>query len=214
MAELTPLKQFLSRHSHIRHATPSSPDFSSLSSVFVMNYALQPSMVVRPQSADDVVGLLSIIISHSIPFTVRVGGHDPFSRSMVNDSVTIDMRDIAYVSIDKDSMSARVGGGIIKKDLCRQLAKEDVMTPTGLINHVGYVGWATHGGYGMQSPKYGMGVDQILGAKIVNEEGKVVDADEELLKGIRGGGGAFGVIVELTIKIYPSTGVRTAPISP
>ena len=30
-----------------------------------------------------------------------------------------------------------------------------------------------------------------------------VDADEELLKGIRGGGGIFGVIVELTVKVYP-----------
>jgi hypothetical protein len=30
-----------------------------------------------------------------------------------------------------------------------------------------------------------------------------VDADREKLKGIRGAGGNFGVIVELTIKVYP-----------
>ncbi|KAJ2976933.1 hypothetical protein NUW58_g7963 [Xylaria curta] len=32
---------------------------------------------------------------------------------------------------------------------------------------------------------------------------ELVEADAELLSGIRGGGGIFGVIVELTIKIYP-----------
>jgi FAD/FMN-containing dehydrogenase len=68
---------------------------------------------------------------------------------------------------------------------------------------VGYVGWATLGGYGPFSTSHGLGVDQIVGAKIVNPKGELVDADEELLQGIRGGGGIFGVITELTIKVYP-----------
>ncbi|KAK2758960.1 hypothetical protein FQN54_003058 [Arachnomyces sp. PD_36] len=206
MADLTPLKQFLSQNPHIHHAIPSSPDFSSLRATFLVNDAVQPLMIVRPQSADDVSGLVSVFTTHSIPFTVRAGGHDMFSRSIANDSVTIDMRDIAYVSIDKASSSARVGGGTIIRDLEMELAKEDLATPTGM-GAIGYVGWATHGGYGFLNPGYGLGVDQILGAKIVNGEGKIVEADEKLLKGIRGAGGTFGVIVELTIKVYPMTTV-------
>lgn len=73
----------------------------------------------------------------------------------------------------------------------------------GTVAGVGYIGWATLGGYGPFSSKYGLGVDQILGAKLVNAKGDLVDASEELLQGIRGGGGTFGVIVELTIKVYP-----------
>ncbi|KAJ3544214.1 hypothetical protein NM208_g3175 [Fusarium decemcellulare] len=49
---------------------------------------------------------------------------------------------------------------------------------------------------------YGSGVDQILGAKIVNVQGQTQTADEELLVGIRGGGGSLGIITELTIKVY------------
>jgi len=48
-----------------------------------------------------------------------------------------------------------------------------------------------------------MGIDQILGAKVVDHTGKIVNADEKMLCGIRGGGGTLGIIVELTIKIYP-----------
>ncbi|KAL4867031.1 hypothetical protein BDV12DRAFT_187018 [Aspergillus spectabilis] len=52
------------------------------------------------------------------------------------------------------------------------------------------------------SARYGLGVDQIVGAKVVNANGEVLVADEELLKAIRGAGGAFGVVVEVTMKIY------------
>lgn len=73
---------------------------------------------------------------------------------------------------------------------------------------VGYVGWCTLGGYGPFSSLHGLGVDQIVGAKLVDPKGEIVDADAELLKGIRGGGGIFGAIVELTVKVYPLKEVR------
>lgn len=50
--------------------------------------------------------------------------------------------------------------------------------------------------------KYGLGVDQVIGARYVNGDGELVDADQDTLKAIRGGGGSFGVITELTIKVY------------
>lgn len=53
-----------------------------------------------------------------------------------------------------------------------------------------------------------MGVDQILGAKIVNWKGRIVEADERMLQAIRGGGGTLGVIVAMTIKVYPLEKVR------
>ena len=58
-------------------------------------------------------------------------------------------------------------------------------------------------GYGPFVGNYGLGVDQILGAKVVNYEGKIVDADEKMLQVIRGGGGTLGVIVAMRIKVYP-----------
>lgn len=197
------LQEFLSSHPHITAATPSSPNYASLRSCYIINNAIQPALIVRPQSADDVAELVSIMTAESIPFTVRSGGHDMFSRCFANGTVTIDMRDIAYVKIDKGSQSARIGGGILIQNLADQLGKEGLVTATGTIPVVGYVGWATHGGYGILSPNYGLGADQILGAKVVSAQGEIIDADERLLKGIRGGGGTFGVIVELTIKVYP-----------
>jgi FAD/FMN-containing dehydrogenase len=72
----------------------------------------------------------------------------------------------------------------------------------GTVASVGYVGWATLGGYGPFSTSHGLGADQIVGARLVNAKGELIDAGAELLEGIRGAGGIFGVIVELTVKVY------------
>lgn len=82
------------------------------------------------------------------------------------------------------------------------------MLYNGSVSSVGYVGWSTKGGYGPFSSLYGLGVDQILGAKLVNYKGDLIEASEELLKKIRGAGHIFGVIVELTIKVFPLNEVR------
>lgn len=52
------------------------------------------------------------------------------------------------------------------------------------------------------SGQWGLGVDQIIGAKVADANGEIVQASEEMLKGIRGASGNFGVVVELQIKIY------------
>lgn len=77
------------------------------------------------------------------------------------------------------------------------------LPPFPPIPTVGYTGWATLGGYGPFAANFGLGVDQIVGARVVNGNGELIDADQDMLKGIRGGGGNLGVVVQLTIKVYP-----------
>lgn len=81
---------------------------------------------------------------------------------------------------------------------------------SGSTGSVGYVGWSTLGGYGAFSSLYGPGLDQIVGAKLVDAKGELIEASEELLKGIRGAGPTFGVITELTIKVFPLKEVSLA----
>lgn len=94
-------------------------------------------------------------------------------------------------------------------NMLEELQRHNVITPYGVTPSVGQVGCATFGGYGSLSSKYGLGVDHIVCAKVVNSEGKILDADEILhLTGIRGGG---GVILELTVKVYSQDQVGVDP---
>ncbi len=149
---------------------------------------------------------MSSLVAYSneagISIAVRAGGHDFQGRSGPPGALVIDMRDMKEVEIVDYGHAAIIGGGVLAEDLAGVLAKTGHATAFGASNTVGWVGWATHGGYGPFEGVFGLGVDQLIEARMVDHEGRVLDADEDLLYGIRGAGSAFGVIVSLKIKIY------------
>ena len=202
-ARLTELESFLKGHPTIQYATPNSPNYPALRATYSLNNPAVPLAIVRPQNAEDVAVIIKFARATGVKPVVRSGGNSLFGKSMVQDALIIDMRDISYVNIDDSKASASVGGGILMGDLVEQLTKDGLATAVGTIPFVGLVGWSSYGGYGPFSAQYGLGCDNIIGAKVVNWKGEIVDADKDMLKGIRGAGGAFGPIVELTVKLYP-----------
>ena len=99
----------------------------------------------------------------------------------------------------------------------------------GGCTSVGVVGWHIGGGYGSWSKKFGTGPANMLEAKVVTADGRVVVASEfqnegdnirqnfdlkkmsenqnssflELFYALRGGGFGFGVVVSLTVRTHP-----------
>ena len=77
-------------------------------------------------------------------------------------------------------------------------------------------GWLQGGGHGTLSPRYGLGVDNVLEIEIVTADGQLrtVNAysSPDLFWALRGGGGGtWGVVTQATFKAYPSeqlAGVR------
>lgn len=161
-----------------------------------------PRAILRPQNAEDVSAIVSFARQLNIPFSVRTGGHDLYGRSIVHDALCIDMRDIEFVEIASDRKTAVVGGGVRFGKLLTELHRFGLTTPHGSVPAIGYVGWASLGGYGCSSTNFGLGVDQIVDAEVVNDQGEIVRADEQMLKGIRGAGGNFGIVTSLRIKVY------------
>jgi FAD/FMN-containing dehydrogenase len=126
----------------------------------------------------------------------------------VEDALLIDLRALTGVTIAPDQKCATIQGGTLQGEVGNTLWAAGLGTPIGLIPSVGYVGWAVYGGYGPFSAHWGLGVDQIIAATIVNPDGEIIQADEALLEGIRGAGGLYGVILELVVKVYPISKVR------
>ncbi|KAL2842916.1 FAD-binding domain-containing protein [Aspergillus pseudoustus] len=215
MAERTTfhsLEIFLNNQPTIKYVPPSAPEFHSFRNVWNSSHAGVPLAIVQPQSASDVAALIKFAKNRSLHFTLRSGGHNLQGRSVVDNALLIDLRALNTVTIAPDRQSATVGGGILQGDLATKLWEAGLATPTGAVPSVGYAGWATYGGYGPFSSHWGLGVDQVIGATIVNADGEIETAEEELLQGIRGAGGLYGAIVDLTIKVYPLTGILAGPI--
>src|SRR3569833_4074195 len=191
----------------IQYAIPSSPEYEDLRAGFVYNDSL-PAAIVRPGTPVELQSTVRHCIANGIEFTVRSGGHDLFFRHTVAGAVTIDLRRLDSVTVSPDKKTATLGGGANFAKVLTELAKHNLYAPTGTVTTVGYAGWATLGGYGPACSWAGLGVDQIVGATIVNGAGELVRADDTALKVIRGGGGSAGVIAELTIKVYEAEGLQ------
>jgi FAD/FMN-containing dehydrogenase len=123
---------------------------------------------------------------------------------MIQDALALDLWKLNSINVDKERGLAILGGGCIHEDVAKVLWDAGYMTTFPAGSKVGCEGRATLGGYGMLSGPLGLGTDQILGARLVTWEGKIVDTDEdeELLWALSGGGCGFGILTELRIRLH------------
>jgi FAD/FMN-containing dehydrogenase len=203
------VEAFFDKHPQIPFVTPTSPVYRDIRAAYIKDSPITPLGIARPRTAEDVAAVVAFAAARGIEISVRTGGHDLFGRAFVQGGLAIDMRELAYAKISEDRKTVRIGGGTLAIAVTEALTAEGLATAVGSFPTVGFVGWATLGGYGPFAPNYGLGVDQIVGAKIVNGEGRVVDADEDMAVALRGGGGALGVVVEMTVNVYPLKNVSS-----
>lgn len=200
----------------VPYSEPQSANFTNLLSNYTGDHQdRQPSVIAVPESHAHVEAIVAACVAANAQMVVRGGGHDVFGRSTVANAVTVDLRKLNSVTPSEDCKTARVGGGATSVQVLEALALHGLQVPVGTCGTVGYAGWCMVGGFGPYLHSYGLGADQIVGAKVVNAEGKLVDADDEMLKGLRGGGANLGIVVELTVKAYPLQDVGISlPIVP
>ena len=78
----------------------------------------------------------------------------------------------------------------------------------GVCGTVGIASLTLGGGYGPFSGAYGLAADNLLGAEIVLADGRRVttgpDLEPDLFWALRGGGGSFGVVTSMRVRLHPA----------
>ncbi|MBW4542494.1 MAG: FAD-dependent oxidoreductase [Myxacorys chilensis ATA2-1-KO14] len=170
-----------------------------------------PAAIARCLTVQDVIHTVRWIRAQGLPLSVRGAGHDFAGRALSENGVVIDLSQMRAVTIDPDARTAHVQGGTTAGDLIEAAQKYGLATATGTISSVGMSGLTLGGGYGPLTGAYGLGADNLLSAQVVTADGQLITANVEehsdLLWGLRGGGGNFGVVVSLEFRLHPLTTV-------
>lgn len=194
--------------------TPTHPDYDTARTVWNLMIDRRPSHVVRCADVEDVRSTLRWARDGGREIAVRGGGHSIPGHSVVEGGVVLDLSDLDGVFVDPVARTARVGGGCLLADVDRATQAHGLMVPAGAISHTGVGGLTLGGGLGWTMRRFGLTVDNLLGAEVVTADGDVLHTDAtehpDLFWALRGGGGNFGVVTEFEFALHELSPVLLA----
>jgi hypothetical protein len=167
----------------------------------------RPAIVAFCKQPEDVQAAVRAARRHGLPLSVRGGGHDWAGRALRDDGLVIDLTGMRDVAVDPRARVATVAGGARAKDVAVAAGAHGLVAALGNCGTVGMAGLTLGGGYGPLSGTCGLAADNLLGAEIVLADGQRVttgpDAAPDLYWALRGGGGNFGVVTSLRVRLHP-----------
>ncbi len=183
------------------HITPDHPEYDNARKLWNATTDAHPALIARCTSATEVAE--TIARADGLPLAVRGGGHSLPGLSTCDDGVVVDLSTWRGVRVDPERRIAVVDPGATWADVDAATAAHGLATTGGLISSTGVAGLTLGGGIGWLQRAYGLACDNLRAAELVTADGKIVEADRELLWGLRGGGGNFGVVTRFTLDLHP-----------
>jgi FAD/FMN-containing dehydrogenase len=167
---------------------------------------VRPHAVVRCRTSEDVAQALASAGAQGHHVALRSGGHCFAGRSST-EGMVIDMSGMDEVSVSGGTVT--VGAGARLGDIYDALAVHGRTIAGGCGPTVGIAGLTLGGGLGILGRSHGLTADQVVAARAVLADGRIVDCDrdrhEDLFWALRGaGGGQFAAVTRLVLRTLPA----------
>jgi FAD/FMN-containing dehydrogenase len=167
----------------------------------------RPALIVRCTGSADVIAAVGFARANHLPIAVRGGGHSIAGFSTVDNGIVIDLGPMNAVRVDPEAQRACVGGGATWADVDHETEAYGLATTGGLVSTTGVGGFTLGGGIGWLMRKHGLAADNLAAADVVTADGRLVkastDENADLLWGLRGGGGNFGIVTQFELDLHP-----------
>jgi FAD/FMN-containing dehydrogenase len=194
---------------------PGDDRYAAATAIWAKPAGRMPRAVAHCRTPTDVQAAIRAARDSGLSLSVRGGGHDWAGRALC-DGLVIDLSGMNTVVVDANNRTARISGGARAFDVLAVTDPLQVAAVAGSVGAVGITGFTLGGGYGALIGRFGLALDNLLAAKVVLADGRVVVAnhqsEEELFWALRGGGGNFGVVATMHHRVHDLPSVRSGAL--
>ncbi len=192
---------------HGESLLPGDHGYDSARQVYNAMVDKRPALIARCSGTADVISSVNFARDNDLLISVRGGGHNFPGNSVCEDGLMIDLSVMTGVRVDPAAKTVRAQGGTKWGAFDHETQAFGLAAPGGTDPDTGIAGLTLGGGIGWLSGSHGLSCDNLISADVVTSDGRVLtaNADEnpDLLWGLRGGGGNFGVVTSLEYRLHP-----------
>src|SRR4051794_15118345 len=168
----------------------------------------RPAAVAIPESVDDIVEVVRYARANGYRVAGQSTGHNahPLAEGLEH-TVLVKTHCMRDVQIDPAARVARVEAGALWMDVTYPAGEHGLAPLAGSSPDVGVAGYSLGGGISWLARKYGLAAGSVIGIELVNAHGDIVRAsaveNPDLFWAMRGGGGSFGIVTHIEMRLYP-----------
>jgi FAD/FMN-containing dehydrogenase len=166
----------------------------------------RPGMIAQCKSEQDILRCIDFAHENELEVAVRSGNHSYLGWGTCNNGIVIDLSAMKVIAVDPAKRSAVVSAGNNAGEILASTARFGLAPVLGGCPTVG-AGLALGGGMGWLSGIHGATCDNILSARLITANARVLDtgenANQDLFWAIRGGGGNFGIATQFQYQLHP-----------
>jgi FAD/FMN-containing dehydrogenase len=169
----------------------------------------RPAAVAVPRTAEEVATVVGAAAALGLKVAPQGTGHGAAALGGrdLRQAVLLRTTELQGVAVDPVRSVARVGSGALWRDVVDAAAPHGLAALHGSSPDVGVAGYALGGGIGWYARRHGLAANSVLAVELVTADGSVVRADAventDLFWALRGGGGSFGVVTALELRLFP-----------
>lgn len=172
---------------------------------------------IRCDSEQTVLAALRACTSLGLPVSVLGGGFSPAALGEAPGSVCLDLASLDSIRIDEAEQTVTIGGGVTAGQLERALDGTGFAINLPVPSRIGVAGAVLSGGVGVLLRQTGFLSDQLLAARLIDGMGELREASAtqhpDLLHALRGGGGNFGAVTSLTLRLTRLATISVAQLA-
>lgn len=172
-----------------------------------------PKAIVYCRNIKDVQNAIKWARCNKVPIRIRSGGHNHEGFSTGTNVIIIDVSEMKQLQIDKSKQIATLQPGLTGKELYNKLYQQGLTQVGGTCSDVGISGLMLTGGMGPLFRRQGISCDSLINLEVVDANGKLIHVTKNnehrnlFWASCGGGGGNFGVVTSMSIKVYPAQSV-------